>query len=265
MIERVFLIIIQFMGKIIGFFVGLIFGPIGALMGLFVGHMFDSSSKFFEADDTTQTELSIKKGMPSILSYILYKTGYNKGTIHHIKDQLIKNFGYQEASRMMMELRNLNTHFDARLAMTVLYELNRGLPFYTKINIVSFLISIFKNKGFINANERAVLSEVALSLGVNPSIFFGEEFTYEDRAEYGRYEQSRNKFKSEDRVDHYSILGVDRNTPNDEIKKRYRELCMKYHPDKTHSLPEAERKEADNMMRKIISSYEAVKKEKSIR
>jgi curved DNA-binding protein CbpA len=42
--------------------------------------------------------------------------------------------------------------------------------------------------------------------------------------------------------DYYKILGVDKDTNITDIKKRYRKLLAKYHPDKYKELPEKERK-----------------------
>ncbi len=52
--------------------------------------------------------------------------------------------------------------------------------------------------------------------------------------------------------DYYKILEIDNNASQDEIKKAYRKLAMKYHPDKNQS-PESEAKFKD-----IAESYEVL-------
>jgi DnaJ family protein B protein 4 len=52
---------------------------------------------------------------------------------------------------------------------------------------------------------------------------------------------------------YYSILGVDKNATKEEIKKSYRKMQMKYHPDRNSGLPNAE-----NMAKKINEAYETL-------
>ena len=45
-------------------------------------------------------------------------------------------------------------------------------------------------------------------------------------------------------TDPYSLLGVDRNASDDEVKKAYRRLSRKYHPDANINNPDKEEAEA---------------------
>jgi len=54
--------------------------------------------------------------------------------------------------------------------------------------------------------------------------------------------------------DFYSILGVNRDATADEIKKSYRKLAVKYHPDKNHGDKDAEQK-----FKEINAAYDILK------
>ena len=51
--------------------------------------------------------------------------------------------------------------------------------------------------------------------------------------------------------DYYEVLGVDKNASQDEIKKAYRKLAMKYHPDQNQ-----DNKEAEEKFKEINEAYE---------
>ncbi len=74
------------------------------------------------------------------------------------------------------------------------------------------------------------------------------DFTYtrytEDDAEFSK------AAKNSTLPDYYKILGVSRGASQDEIKKRYRELAKKLHPDKSKG------EKTDEVMAKINKAYE---------
>jgi len=53
-------------------------------------------------------------------------------------------------------------------------------------------------------------------------------------------------------VDYYKILQVDKNAKDEDLKKAYRKLAMKWHPDKNPN----DKKEAEAKFKQISEAYE---------
>lgn len=62
----------------------------------------------------------------------------------------------------------------------------------------------------------------------------------------------------------YKILEIEKSASNDEVKKAYRKMAMKYHPDKVSHLGDDFRKSAEEKFKKVNQAYEKIKKEKNI-
>lgn len=56
-----------------------------------------------------------------------------------------------------------------------------------------------------------------------------------------------------DRKDYYKILGVDKKASQDDIKKAFRKLSVKWHPDRNNGSKEAEAK-----FKEIAEAYEVL-------
>ena len=64
--------------------------------------------------------------------------------------------------------------------------------------------------------------------------------------------------------DYYEILGVGKDTDAKDIKKAYRKMAMKHHPDKLSDLSEAQQKMGKEKFLKIQEAYENIKKERGL-
>ena len=76
---------------------------------------------------------------------------------------------------------------------------------------------------------------------------------------------SRSSFRYKARSkDPYTILGVGRSSSPEDIKRAYRRLAAKYHPDKVSHLGEDFKKVAHEKFRKVQEAYEKVKQERGL-
>ncbi|MCQ2188974.1 MAG: DnaJ domain-containing protein [Paludibacteraceae bacterium] len=63
----------------------------------------------------------------------------------------------------------------------------------------------------------------------------------------------------------YNILGVGCNASDDEIKKAYRALAVKYHPDRVARLGDEAIRQATESMKEINNAWDFVKESRGIR
>ena len=63
--------------------------------------------------------------------------------------------------------------------------------------------------------------------------------------------------------DAYKILDVSPNSSDEEIKKVYKRLDKKYHPDNYATAPKSQQKQAEDKMKEINAAYDAIKLERS--
>ena len=62
----------------------------------------------------------------------------------------------------------------------------------------------------------------------------------------------------------YTILEIERSASDEEVKKAYRNMAKKYHPDRVNTEDEAIRKGAEEKFKEVQKAYEQIQQERGL-
>jgi DnaJ like chaperone protein len=71
-------------------------------------------------------------------------------------------------------------------------------------------------------------------------------------------------FVSQTRESAYEILEIPSTATDEEVKKAYRKMAVKYHPDKVSHLGEEHQRMANEKFQRLTEAYDQVKKERGM-
>ncbi|MFD0863011.1 TerB family tellurite resistance protein [Sungkyunkwania multivorans] len=114
-----------------------------------------------------------------------------------------------------------------------------------RLQIVHFLFGIAQADGAVSTAEVNRIREIAGYMQIGHRDFESLKAMF---------------FKDADTA--YRILEIDKTATDSEIKKAYRTMAKKYHPDKVQHLGEAHKKGAEEKFRKVQEAYEQLQKER---
>jgi DnaJ like chaperone protein len=124
---------------------------------------------------------------------------------------------------------------------------NQRAPYETRLQILHFLFGVANADGSISQTELSKVEQIAAALGIRPSDM----------------ESIKAMFvKATDSA--YKILEISSSASDDEVKKAYRTMAKKYHPDKLQSKDPALIKGAQEKFLKVQEAYEAIQKERGL-
>jgi len=250
------------MWKFFGAFIGWVFLRFdGAIAGFIIGGIVDvyinskANNKGFSGNNQNSTLDSIIDQYTGDFNFILVsltaavmrsdgKT--TRPELEYVKDFFVKQFGVEKAKQDLLMLREA---LKQDISLDRICAAARGkMNYHSRLQLLHYLFGIAYADGYLSPAEQNVLLRISAFLEINPVDFrtvgamFGGNSTPSNRA--------------------YEILGIERNTTEEEIKKAYRQMALKYHPDRVTHLGEDVRKAAEEKFKKIQEAYEAIKKEK---
>jgi len=239
-------------GKWIGGGLGWAFGgPVGALIGFAVGSMFDNSSIHVSTNTlgtNHTTEGDFKMSLLVLMACVMKADGHiDKSELAVVKKFLVANFGEQGALDALQILKNL---LEQNIDETqVALQISQNLNYASKLELLHLLFTIAYADGEVVASELATIQRIA-------TIFRIDRLDFESiKAPY---------MKAVDQDWAYKALEIEPTASEDEIKKAYRRMAKKYHPDLVNDLGEDVKKSATEKFRSINEAYESLKKQRGI-
>ena len=210
----------------------------GAFVGFFIGSFLSPkvqkiSSKDFEINLLALASLVIKADgkvtqneLDFVRRYFISAYGKNRANeVFKIFNQNVKNKGISVSK--ISRLFNLALNYESRL------------------QVIHFLFGIAKADGNISELEIKKLLEFSNLFKLSYADFLSIKAMF--------IKESDNAYK---------ILELDKTTTNDQIKKSYRELAKKHHPDKVQHLGDAYVKAAQDKFQQIQKAYQNIKNER---
>ena len=237
-------------------------GPIGALLGFLLGNSFDSSDKFVGDGSShhgpyhnTGTQADINVALMVLIAAVMKADGQvKKSELNYVKSFLLQNYGEENGKQMLKVLQKM-VQQDIPINQ-VCAQIKVNTDYNTRYHMVDFLFGLGGADGSFDQAELNMLRLIAQYLGISQSDYISiyERHVGGYSGYSGKSRNSRTYGK-----DPYKVLGITKEATDDEVKKAYRKMAMKYHPDRVAGMSEEMQRNAAEQMKEINEAYEQIK------
>jgi DnaJ like chaperone protein len=236
----------KWLGGGLGFVMG---GPIGGILGFLVGSMIDSTTVHTSTYTTRPSRTSqgdFGMSLLVLVAAVMKADGkVVRSELDYVKQFFIRQFGQESAKQALLMLKDiLKQDIPVR---DVCLQIKGNMDYSSRLQLLHLLFNISLADTLIHKSEIEIIEKISNYLGVASSDFLS----------------IKNMFIPETDSS-YKILEIDPSSSNEDIKKAYRRMAMKYHPDKVSHLGEEFRKTADEKFKKVNEAYNRIKKERNI-
>jgi len=236
-------------GKWIGGGLGWVLGgPIGGILGFAFGALFDGMKMVQPGDSrrvTQQGDFSISL---LVLTAAVMKADQKvlKSELNFVKQFLNAQFGEAQAQQLLKMLRDLLTQdYDIR---EVSMQIRQYMDYASRLQLLHYLFGISLADGQSHPDEVRMIELICNYLGIKPHDLASI------KAMFIKEQESA-----------YKILEISSDASDEEVKKAYRRMAAKYHPDKVSHLGPEVQKAAKEKFQALNQAYSQIKKQRGMK
>lgn len=243
----------SFFGGILGFIVGTFIDNYQVTMSKLKAAGYDPRSSQSAEDIFNfyrqQTSVNDFPNMLIALSAAVMKADGKvlKVELNYVKDFFTRQFGNQFNTQHLQTLKQYLDGQEIPL-QRICQDIRMRLQPEVRLQLIHYLYGIAVADGQVTETEVSIIDRIADYLGLSKVDV----------------ESIKNMFYRDTESD-YKVLGVDPSASEEEIKKAYRRMAIKFHPDKVSQLGEEYQKGAKEKFQEVQSAYENIKKKRGFK
>ena len=229
-------------------------GPIGGLIGFAFGSLLDEAEVTVQRGEFATPERRQNTGTGDfsvsllVLSAAVMKAdgATLKSELEFVREFFTRQFGREKAKEQMLLLREiLGKNIPLR---DVCLQIRQYMPMAGRLQLIHYLFGLAKADGKIEKAEMDTIRDISGYLGLNQADYDSlKAMYYRDSGAF------------------YRILEITESASNEEVKKAYRRMAVKFHPDKVASMGEDVQKAAKEKFQMLHQAYEGICHERGIR
>ena len=242
---------VKWLGAGLGFTLG---GPIGSILGYAVGSLIGGFSKvdIDRARAYRETSSSNQSGDFEIslllLSSVVIKADgkVDQRELSYVRNHFKKMYGEERANNAFKLFKSF-IKSNKVSTRQVCEQIRQNLTHASRLQLIHFLFGIAKADGVVNEFEVNSIKTIAGYLYISQHDFESIKAMFYDSSDSA-----------------YRILEIEKSASDTEVKKAYRKMVKKYHPDKLQHLGESHVKGAEEKFKQVQKAYEQIQNERGM-
>ena len=222
----------------------------GAIFGFFIGSALDTLGSKSILQDMTRKKVSpadFELNLLSLCSIVIKADGgASQSEMDYARQYFVRTYGKEKANAIFRSFNKINKKQKIS-AKRVCAFLKQRTRYEVRLQLLHFLFGIAQADGAVSNAEISKIQEIAGYLRVSSRDFESIKAMF---------------IKSSDTA--YTILEIEKSATDDQIKKAYRTMAKKYHPDRVNTENEAIKKGAEEKFKKVQTAYETIQKQRGL-
>ncbi|MEK6152690.1 TerB family tellurite resistance protein [Flavobacteriaceae bacterium 3-367] len=228
----------------------------GAILGFLVGSFIDNLSGGSRGrggsvfQDITRQKVSpadFELNLLSLCSIVIKADGQvSQRELDYVRQYFLSTYGKERANAIFRTFNEVIKNREVS-AQRICTYLNQRTRYEVRLQLLHFLFGIAQADGQVSTPEIDKIWEIAGFLRVGRSDFESIKAMF---------------IKSADTA--YKILEIQKSASDDEVKKAYRTMAKKYHPDRVNTENEAIKRGAEEKFKQVQKAYEKIQNERGL-